>query len=244
MKKTVLVTGASGEIGREIAKAFAKEGYKVAIHYNNNEKAANELKALLLNNGAEAEVFKADLLKNQEIKKLAASVIETMGRIDVLVNNAGVSLVKPFLDTEDNEGAELVLLNLVSAMALSKYAAEDMLKRKSGRIINISSVWGISGASCEVYYSASKAGMIGFTKALASELAPSGITVNAVAPGVIDTQMNAHLSKSEKSELEKEIPAGRFGNGYDVAKLVLFLASSDADYIIGQAVNISGGFLI
>ncbi len=244
MKKTVLVTGASGEIGKEIAKAFAKEGYKVAIHYNSNEKAANELKTLLLNNGAEAEIFRADLLKNQEIKKLAASVIETMGRIDVLVNNAGVSLVKPFLDTEDNEGAELVSLNLVSAMALSKYAAEDMLKRKSGRIINISSVWGISGASCEVYYSASKAGMIGFTKALASELSPSGITVNAVAPGVIDTQMNAHLSASEKAELVKEIPAGRFGNGYDVAKLVLFLASSDADYITGQAVNISGGFLI
>ncbi len=244
MKKTVLVTGASGEIGKEIAKAFAKEGYKVAIHYNSNEKAANELKTLLLNNGAEAEIFRADLLKNQEIKKLAASVIETMGRIDVLVNNAGTSLVKPFLDTEDNEGSELVSLNLVSAMALSKYAAEDMLKRKSGRIINISSVWGISGASCEVYYSASKAGMIGFTKALASELSPSGITVNAVAPGVIDTQMNAHLNVSEKAELVKEIPAGRFGNGYDVAKLVLFLASSDADYITGQAVNISGGFLI
>jgi len=244
MKKTVLVTGASGEIGREIAKAFAKEGYKVAIHYNNNEKAASELKALLLDNGAEAEIFKADLIKNEEIKKLALSVIEKMGRIDVLVNNAGISLVKPFLDTEDSEGAELMEVNLLSAMTLSKYASEDMLKRKSGRIINISSVWGISGASCEVYYSASKAGMIGFTKALASELAPSGITVNAVAPGVIDTQMNAHLNAGEKEELFKEIPAGRFGNGYDVAKSVLFLASSDADYITGQVVNISGGFLI
>lgn len=244
MKKTVLVTGASGEIGREIAKVFAKEGYKVAIHYNNNEKAADELKALLLNNGAEAEIFKADLLNNEEVRSLAAAVIEKMGRIDVLINNAGASLIKPFLDTEDSEGAELVSLNLVSAMALSKYAAEDMLKRKSGRIINISSVWGLSGASCEVYYSASKAGMIGFTKALASELAPSGITVNAVAPGVIDTRMNAHLNDIEKDELASEIPAGRFGNGYDVAKLVLFLASSDADYITGQAVNISGGFLI
>lgn len=244
MKKTVLVTGASGEIGREIAKAFAKEGYKVAIHYNNNEKAASELKALLLNNGSEAEIFKADLLKSEQAKSLAESVIARFGKIDVLINNAGKSLVKPFLDTEDNEGAELISLNLISAMALSKYASEDMLKRKSGRIINISSVWGISGASCEVYYSASKAGMIGFTKALAAELSYSGITVNAIAPGVIDTKMNAHLSKDEKADLLNDIPAGRFGNGYDIAKLALFLSSSDADYITGQTVNISGGFLI
>ncbi len=244
MNKIVLVTGASGEIGREIVKCFASEGYSVAIHYNKNKEAAEKLKKMLHSEGFEAEIFKADLSVLGEGKKLVSEVIAKMGRIDVLVNNAGASLVKPFLDTEDNEGAELISLNLTSAMQCSKYAAEDMLKRKSGRIINISSVWGISGASCEVYYSASKAGMIGFTKALASELAPSGITVNSIAPGVIDTAMNSHLSKEEKAELLLEIPSGRFGNGYDVAKTALFLASSDADYITGQTINISGGFLI
>lgn len=244
MKKIVLITGASGGIGSDIARIFAQKGYSVALHYNKNEESANALLRLFIENGVNAKLFKADLSKEGQAKMLCDAVISEFGRIDVLVNNAGVALIKPFLDTSEKEGENVIATNLTSAMALSRYAAEDMLKRKSGSIINISSVWGLCGASCEVYYSASKAGLIGFTKALAKEMAPSGIRVNCVAAGVIDTNMNNNLSLEEKSVLGEEIPLGRFGSGYDVAKAVCFLASSDADYITGETINVSGGFLI
>ena len=244
MKKIVLITGASGAIGSDIARVMSQNSYAVALHCNSSENKAQALCEDLNKNGGDARVFVADLSKDGAAKKLVSEVIAHFGRIDVLVNNAGISLVKPFLDTEEDEGANLLKINLTSAIEVSKYAAEDMLKRKSGSIINVSSVWGICGASCEVYYSAAKAGLIGFTKALAQELAPSLVRVNAVAPGVVDTPMNNHLSESEKQELLEEIPAGRFANGYDIAKTVLFLSSPDADYITGQTINISGGFLI
>ncbi len=244
MKKIVLITGASGGIGSDIARIFAQKGYSVALHYNKNEKSANALLGLFLENGVDAKLFRADLSKEGQAKKLCDAVISEFGRIDVLVNNAGISLTKPFLDTSEKEGENVIAINLTSSMALSRYAAEDMLKRKSGSIVNISSVWGLCGASCEVYYSAAKAGLIGFTKALSKEMAPSGIRVNCVAAGVIDTKMNDNLSKEEKSALGEEIPLGRFGSGYDVAKAVYFLASSDADYITGETINVSGGFLI
>ncbi len=244
MKKIVLITGAAKGIGADIARLFAQKGYAVALHYNKSEEKALEMKALLENNGCEVELFCADLSQDGACKKLCADVVSKMGKIDVLVNNAGLTLVKPFLDTSEDEGEEIIRTNLLSAIKLSRYALQDMLKRKSGSIVNISSVWGVCGASCEVYYSASKAGLIGFTKALAKEMAPSNIRVNAVAAGVIDTDMNAHLSVSEKDELKEEILLGRFGSGWDVAKAVYFLASDDADYITGQTVNVSGGFLI
>ena len=244
MKKIVLITGASGEIGSAIARAFANAGYSLALHYNKGKDEAKKLCELFKQNGVDAFLIQGDLSQKGAAKKIIDECIEHFGKIDVLVNNAGMSLVKPFLDTGDDEGEELIKTNLTAAIECAKYAAPDMLKRKNGSIINISSVWGICGASCEVYYSAAKAGLIGFTKALASELAPSGIRVNAIAPGVIDTKMNAHLSESEKQELIDEIPMGRMGSGYDVAKAALYLASSDADYITGQTLNISGGFLI
>lgn len=244
MKKIVLITGASGEIGREIAKLFAQNGYAVAIHYNSSKQNAENLRDLLLQNGFEAQVFKSDLSKSAGARELIENVIQKMGKIDVLINNAGIGLVKPIFETNEQEGREVIELNLISAIECSKHAARDMLKRKKGSIINISSIWGIQGASCETYYSAAKAGLIGFTKALSQELAPSGINVNAIAPGVIDTKMNNHLSCEEKMELLREIPKNRFGSGYDVAKAALFLASADADYITGQTLNISGGFII
>jgi len=244
MKKIVLITGASRGIGADCAKVFDQNGYKVAISYNTGLKEAQALQHLLKDNGAEAFVVQGDLSKQGAAKQIVSDVLDWAGRIDVLVNNAGVSLTQPFLETDDNKGSQLIATDLTAAMQCAKYAAADMMKRKSGSIINISSVWGICGASCEVYYSAAKAGMIGFTKALAAELAPSGIRVNAVAPGVIDTAMNSHLNESERAALLEQIPLGRFGSGYDIAKSVLFLASPDADYITGQVLNVSGGFLI
>lgn len=244
MKKIVLITGASGEIGGAVARAFAQAGYSLALHYNTGKAEAEKLCDLLTQNGYDAFLIQGDLSKKGESKKIIDNCIARFGKIDVLVNNAGASLVKPFLDTDDSEGEYLLRTNLTAAIECSKYAAADMLKRKSGSIINISSVWGICGASCEVYYSASKAGLIGFTKALASELAISGIRVNAVAPGVIDTKMNEHLNENERQDLIDEIPMGRMGSGYDVAKAVLYLASPDADYITGHTLNVSGGFLI
>ncbi len=244
MKKIVLITGAAGGIGADCVRAFAQSGYSVAIHCNSSINEAQALEKLIKESGGDAAVFRCDLSGDGAPKWLVDSVIKHFGRIDVLVNNAGISLISPFLDTDEKEGERLIKINLTAAMECSKYAAEDMLKRKSGSIINISSVWGICGASCEVYYSAAKAGLIGFTKALAAELAPSNIRVNAVAPGVIDTKMNSCFSESDKKAIIDEIPMGRMGSGYDVAKAALFLASSDADYITGQTLNVSGGFLI
>jgi len=244
MKKTVMITGASGTIGAECCKVFAQNGYNVAICCNKSVYDASRLCELLCNNGYEAKVFCADLSVSGSAKELVDSVLKWSGRIDVLVNNAGVSLNKPFLDTKDDEGIDVINTDLVSAIECAKYVSQDMIKRHSGVIINVSSVWGLCGASCEVYYSAAKAGLIGFTKALAREFAESGIRVNAVAPGVIDSKMNSNLNSQEKDELIKRIPSGRIGNGYDIAKAALFLASNDADYITGQTLNISGGFLI
>ncbi|MBQ8868144.1 MAG: 3-oxoacyl-ACP reductase FabG [Oscillospiraceae bacterium] len=244
MKKIVLITGASGGIGEALVRAFAQSGYGVAIHCSESIEKAQKLENELKENGGDAAVFRCDLSNDGAPKWLVDSVIGHFGRIDVLVNNAGVSLVSPFLDTDEKEGERLIKINLTAAIECSKYAAEDMLKRKSGSIINISSVWGICGASCEVYYSAAKAGIIGFTKALASELAPSNIRVNSVAPGVIDTKMNSCFSESDKKAIIDEIPMGRMGSGYDVANAALFLASNAADYITGQTLNVSGGFLI
>ncbi len=244
MKKIVLITGSSRGIGADIARVFAQNGYAVALHYNKSFEKAENLSGILKENGCEAFLVQGDLSFNGTARRIVEQTIEHFGKIDVLVNNAGEALVAPFLDTTDEQGEHIIKTDLTAAIECAKYAASDMLRRKNGKIINISSVWGICGACCEVYYSAAKAGLIGFTKALAAELAPSSIQVNAIAPGVIDTEMNNHLSQKEKAELAGDIPLGRMGNGYDVAKAALFLASHDADYITGQVLNVSGGFLI
>ncbi len=244
MKKTALITGASRSIGATVAQLFSQKGYNIALHYNKSEKEARELCDILKQNGSDVLLIKEDLKEKGAAKRTVQKALEHFGKVDVLVNNAGAALIKPFLETEDDEGEKLINLDLIAQMQCAKYAARDMVKRKSGKIINVSSVWGICGASCEVYYSAAKAGIIGFTKALSKELAASGIQVNAVAPGVIDTDMNKNLSDDEKKELIQSIPAGRMGSSYEIAKAVLYLASADADYITGQTLNISGGFLI
>ncbi len=244
MEKVALITGASGEIGGAMARTFARAGYFVLLHYAQNKSAAQELCRLLAENGCRAQAIQADLAVPGAARQLVQRALEAAGRIDLLVNNAGAALVRPLLDTEDAQGERILQLDLTAAIQCARYAAEDMLRRQDGVIINIASVWGLSGAACEVYYSAAKAGLIGFTKAMAAEFAPSRIRVNAIAPGVIDSPMNSQLSQEERQELQRSIPAGRFGNGYDIAKAALFLASPEASYITGQTLNISGGFLI
>ena len=238
---TVLITGASGGIGSAIARLFAARGYNTAIHYNSNEKSANDIREELLSCGFSAEIFKADLSSSEVVSSLIKSVSSRFGTIDVLVNNAGISLVKLFDETTESEWDNVMNVNLKSAFLCSKEVVGGMIHNKKGKIINISSVWGVKGASCEVAYSASKAGLIGLTKALAQELAPSNIQVNCVAPGAIATEMNSHLSASDVKALCDEIPAGRFGAPIEVAETVWFFANSPS-YVTGQVLGVDGGW--
>lgn len=238
---TVLVTGASGGIGSAIARFFAAKGYNTAIHYNSNEASATEIRDGLLSSGFSAEIFKADLSVSEEIFCMISDVEAKFGAIDVLVNNAGISLVKLFDETTEDEWDKIMNVNLKSAFLCSKAVIGSMIHNKKGKIINISSVWGVKGASCEVAYSVSKAGLIGLTKALAQELAPSNIQVNCVAPGAIATEMNSHLSASDVKTLCDEIPAGRFGAPIEVAETVWFLANSPS-YVTGQILGVDGGW--
>lgn len=237
---TVLVTGASGGIGSAIARLFASKGYNTAIHYNSNEAAAAEIRDGLVSAGFSAEIFQADVSSAEEVKRMVSEVEEKFGTVDVLVNNVGISLIKLFDETSDEEWDNIMNVNLKSAFLCSKAVVGGMIHNKKGKIINISSIWGVKGASCEVAYSASKAGLIGFTKALAQELAPSNIQVNCVAPGAIATEMNSHLSASDVKSLCDEIPAGRFGAPVEVAETVWFLANSS--YVTGQVVGVDGGW--
>lgn len=241
-KKTpvVLVTGASGGIGSAVARLFASRGYNTAIHYNSNETTAKEVCDGLVSEGYSAEIFRADLTSSEDVKKMISEVEAKFGTVDVLVNNAGISLIRLFDETTDEEWDNIMNVNLKSAFLCSKAVIGGMIHNKKGKIINISSIWGVKGASCEVAYSASKAGLIGFTKALAQELAPSNIQVNCIAPGAIATEMNSHLSASDVKALCDEIPAGRFGAPIEVAEAVWFLANSS--YVTGQVLGVDGGW--
>lgn len=230
MAKTVLITGGVRGIGKAIAVAFAKRGERVVVTYSKDEGNAEKMRALGI------EAVRADVSDENAIVRLFAQI----GRVDVLVNNAGVSQLKQIQDVSYAEFERLFAVNVGGAFLCSREAVKGMLARKSGLIVNISSVWGEVGGSCESVYSASKAALIGFTKALAKELGLSGIRVNAVSPGVIDTAMNARFSAEEMGALKEEIPLGRLGTGEDVAKAVLFLA--DNDYITGIDLPVGGGF--
>lgn len=230
--KNVLVTGGSRGIGRACVKYFAKLGYRVFFTYNNNVSAAEET----------SKKTGAVMIKSGNIEKLVKTVHE-YGTLDILVNNAGIARQIMFQDITEEEWDKMFDTNIKDMFLITKAFYNDFLEKKSGKIVNISSMWGISGASCEVHYSASKAAVIGFTKALAKEAGPSGINVNCVAPGVIDTDMNGNIDEETKRILADETPLCRMGTAQEVAKTIGFLCSDAADFITGSVILCDGGFL-
>ena len=241
----VLITGAAGGIGEAIAKAFAKNGYDIILHYSKSEEKAFSLqKKLEATYGIKVIPVKADLCSNDEIEALAKKALSEFGTIDVLINNAGIAHQELFQLCSDEKAKEIFDVNIMSAMKLTKGILPTMIKNHSGRIINISSMWGVCGASCEVHYSASKSALIGFTKALSKEVGPSGITVNCICPGFIDTKMNAHLDEESIREIVESTPMMRAGTGEDVAYLCEFLSSEKANFITGQIISVDGGYSV
>ncbi len=244
MKKSAIITGGSGDIGSAVCKALAAKGYNIIVNYNKNKNKADALSSSLRLLGCEAYAFKADVSNKKEVFDMMNFALEKFGRIDLLVNNAGKSYIDTITSLEDEKAEEIFSVNLKGTYLCCKEASKIMVHQKCGKIINISSMWGDIGASCEVAYSASKAGINGLTKALAKELALSGITVNAVSPGLIATKMNETVSTDDLNSFVEEIPLGRIGTVEDIAKSVIFLASDDADYITGQILSVSGGYVI
>ncbi len=242
MEKIVIVTGASRGIGREIAKRLSKKGLKVIANYNKSEEAAKELKAELEKEGIEIDIVKADVSKREDAKKLAKFALDKYGKIDILINNAGISEYKLFTDETDNDWNKIINTNLYSAFALSQEVIPNMVHNKNGLIINMSSAWGVVGGSLEVIYSVSKAGMDGLTKALAKELGPSNIRVNSIAPGMIYTQMNSKFTEEELDQIKEEIPLGTIGKAEDISKCVEWLIEDK--YTTGQVISINGGWII
>lgn len=240
MEKVVIVTGASRGIGREIAKQLAKNKMKVVANYNQSEEEAKQLKKELEEEGIQIEIIKADMTKREEVQKLVQYTIKKYQKIDVLINNAGISEYKMFIDETDEDWNRIINTNLYSAFIMSQETIPNMVHHKEGCIINISSIWGITGASLEVLYSISKAGMNGMTKALAKELGPSNIRVNAIAPGIIQTKMNDKFSKEEREEITKQIPLERMGKAEEIAKCVKWLIEDN--YTTGQIISVNGGW--
>ena len=240
--KTVVVTGGARGIGRAVACEFAGAGYNVVVNYKTSSKEAENLKEELTKLGQNVEIYQADLTKKAEVDAMVKFVEDRFGKIDVLVNNAGISQIKPFADIEEDDWDNMINNNLKTVYLTTKAVLSNMLHYKSGSIINISSIWGITGASCEVHYSATKSAIIGMTKALAKELALSNISVNAVAPGMIDTDMNKELTEQDITEIENNIPLRRIGNPSEIAKTVKWLA--EATYITGQTIRVDGGWII
>jgi len=241
-KKTVFISGGAKGIGAACAEAFAKKGYNVAVNYKTSAVAACELKNRLENLGVAVLTLEGDCSDEKRVVEMIAETEKTFGKIDVLVNNAGTALIKLFTETTEQEWDMIFSNNLKSAFFCSKAVCRGMINNGGGAIVNVSSMWGITGASCEVAYSASKAGMIGFTKALCKELALSNIRVNCICPGVIMTDMNASLGEDVLSDLTQDIPLSRLGSPSDVAEAVVFLA--EAEYVTGQILAADGGMTV
>lgn len=243
MKKCALITGASGGIGSEIALRLAKDGFNIAACYCSDEDGINELARRLGETDAEYRLYKADVSDYNSIKDVFADATEIFGGVSVLVNNAGIAQQKLFTDITEQEFDRITAVNFKGVFNCCKCAVPFMVNQKSGKIINVSSMWGVYGASCETVYSATKAAVIGLTKSLARELAPSNVQVNCVAPGAIETKMNNNLSAEDKSAFAAEIPMGRFGTAREIAGVVSFLASEDSDYVTAQVITADGGLI-
>lgn len=236
--KTVVITGSSRGIGAATAKLFAENGFNVCVNYFHSEKAAKELTASL----PSAVAVKADISKKADAFALIEAATETFGHVDVLVNNAGIALPPQLVtDVSDTDYDRVFDINMKGVHNTVSAVLPQMVNRKSGNIVNISSLWGVVGGSCETVYTASKAAVIGYTKALAKELGPSGIRVNCVAPGFIRTEMNARFSEEEIASFAEETPLCRVGDPQDVAKAVFFLATDMSDFITGQTLCVDGG---
>lgn len=241
--KVALVTGASRGIGKAIAKELSKNGASVIINYSKDDEGANSTLREIKELGGYAKAIKKNIAMKEHCQELIKEVIDIFGKIDILVNNAAKSEIGLFIDTDDESFESLINTNLLAPMYLSKYALNYMISKGSGNIINISSIWGEAGASCEVVYSTTKGGLNLFTKSLSKEVAPFGIRVNSIAPGVINTEMNNFLSEEEKNQLIDEIPMNRFGDVSEIAKAVIFLCKDDCKYLTGQIIRVDGGFL-
>lgn len=235
----IIITGGSRGIGRAAVELFAQNGHQVVFFYKSNDTLADELCQLT---GATA--IKCDVKNSEEATTAIAKAVDVLGGIDALVNNAGVSEFCFFDSITDEQWKNMIDTNLSGTFYVTREAVKHMIPKKKGAIVNVGSMWGKVGASCEVHYSASKAGLRGITMALAKELGPSGITINCVEPGVIDTDMNAHLGKEDVEALCESTPLGRLGTPEEVARLILFLCSPDASFITGQTIGIDGGFAI
>ena len=234
----VLITGASRGIGRDIAIVLAKNGHKVIANYNKSEQQAIELQ----NENENIEIYKADVSRREEVHKMVEGILKKYGRIDVLINNAGISENKLFTDVSDQDWTRMININLYSVFCVTQEVLPNMIHNKKGCIVNISSIWGMVGASCETIYSVTKAGINGMTKALAKELGPSNVRVNAIAPGIIDTDMNKNLTQEDIKNIEEEIPLEKIGKGLDIARCVEWIIQDE--YTTAQIISINGGWII
>ncbi|MEG1886793.1 MAG: SDR family oxidoreductase [Oscillospiraceae bacterium] len=244
MKKNVLITGGSNGIGAATAILFAQNGYNVIINYNNSRQAAVLLQQSLTENGCNVIATRADVRERAQVEKMFETAFREFGTIDILINNAGIAQQKLFTDISNFDWENMLATNLTGVFNCCQAVLPSMIRKKSGSIVNVSSIWGETGGSCEVHYSAAKAGVIGLTKALAKEVGPSGIRVNCVAPGVIKTNMTSGFSIEDLTALAKETPLGRLGTGEDVANAIYFLSTSDSDFLTGQVISPNGGLYI
>lgn len=242
--KTALVTGASRGIGKAIALRLAKEGANIAINFAGNVAAAEEVKAAIEADGGKAILVQADVSDSAAVDAMVKTVVDTFGGIDILVNNAGITRDGLLMRMKGEDWDAVLNTNLKSIFLCTKAVSKLMMKKRSGRIVNMSSVVGVNGNAGQANYSAAKAGAIGFTKSMAKELAGRGITVNAIAPGFIQTDMTAVLPEAVKESMAKSIPLGRLGAPEDIAGTVLFLVSDCASYITGQVINVDGGMVM
>lgn len=239
--KIAVVTGASRGIGRAVAKVLAKKGAMVIINYNGSEAKAEEVKKEIIDAGGQAQMMQCNVSEYDACEAFIKEIVDAYGRIDILVNNAGITKDGLMMRMSEHDFSDVIDVNLKGTFYCMKFASRQMMKQRSGRIINLSSVVGVCGNAGQVNYAASKAGVIGMTKSAAKELASRGITVNAIAPGFIETDMTNVLSDKVKEELSKQIPLGYLGQSEDVAQAVAFLASDGAKYITGQVLHVDGG---